>query len=171
VNDDPHADETIESTDADADEVDAADDILLEELRAVVNRFDPVSPEMVATARATFMWRTIDAELAQLTHDSVLDEQPVLTRGVAAAPPTLLTFEAPGLTVEVETISADAGWQLHGQLVPPQAGEIEVRHPAGSTTVPADEMGRFAAHGPHRGPVSLRCRAGDTTVDTDWFLA
>jgi hypothetical protein len=148
---------------------DAEDDILIEELRAAVKRIDPVSPEMMAAARSSFMWRTIDAELAQLAHDSVLDEQPVLTRGVAA--PALLTFEAPDLTVEVETITADAGWRLHGQLVPAQPGEIEIRHPAGITTVTADEMGRFAAAGPHRGPVSLRCRARDATVDTDWFLA
>jgi hypothetical protein len=168
VNDDPTTDNTGDAHDHAHDHDDAHDDILLEELRAAVNRLDPVPPDMVAAARATFMWRTIDAELAQLAHDSVLDEQPVLTRGVTA--PVLLTFEASGLTVEVETTLADGGWRMHGQLVPGQPGQVEIRHPAGLTTVTADEMGRFAANGPHRGPVSLRCRAGDSTVDTDWFL-
>ncbi len=148
---------------------DDEDDILLAELRAAVNRIDPVSSETMAAAQSSFMWRTIDAELAELTHDSVLNEQLVLTRGVAA--PALLTFEASGLTVEIETIAADGGWRLHGQLVPAQPGQIEIRHPGGVTSVAADAMGRFMADGLPSGPVSLRCRAGEAAVDTDWFLA
>ena len=147
----------------------ADDDLLLEELRAAVNRLDPVPPEMLAAARSAFVWRTIDAELAQLAHDSVLDEELVVTRGVAA--PALLTFEAPGLSVEVETISTARGWRLLGQLVPGQPGQVEIRHPDGVTSVMVDDMGRFAAGGPNRGPVSLRCMASEATVDTDWFLA
>ncbi len=147
---------------------DAEDDLLLAELRAAVKRIDPVPVETVAAARSSFMWRTIDAELAQLAHDSVVDE-PALTRGVAA--PALLTFESAGLAVEVEIISADDVWQLHGQLLPAQGGEVEIRHPGGVTSVWADDMGRFTADGLPSGPVSLRCRAGDSAVDTDWFLA
>ena len=144
------------------------DDILLAELRGAVNRIDPVPPEMMAAARSSFIWRTIDAELAQLAHDSVLDDQPALTRGVAA--PALLSFESAGLTVEVETVRDDGGCRLLGQLVPAQAGTVEIRHPGGSTSVAVDDLGRFAADGLPSGPVSLRCRAGDASVDTDWFL-
>lgn len=148
---------------------DAADESLLAELREVVNRVDPVPAESVAAARAGFVWRTIDAELAQLTHDSVLDaDRMALVRGVGA--PDLVTFEAPGLTVEVETVAAAGGLRLLGQLVPAQAGRVEIRHAGGSTEVEADDMGRFAADGLPPGPVSLRCRAGALTVDTDWFL-
>jgi hypothetical protein len=156
-------DSTNQTTDADEDEV------LLAELRAVVNRVDPVPAEMLAAARSSFMWRTIDAELAQLAHDSVVDEQSALVRGVAA--PALLTFEASELTVEVETVSAQGGWQLHGQLVPAQPGLVEIRQPDGVTSVAADDMGRFTADGLRPGPLSLRCRAGDAAVATDWFLA
>ncbi|HVF13399.1 MAG TPA: hypothetical protein VM942_02300 [Acidimicrobiales bacterium] len=148
---------------------DAEDEILLQELREVVNRIDPVPPETIAAARSSFMWRTIDAELAQLAHDSVLDGELALTRGVVA--PALLTFESSGLTVEIETLSADDGWTLHGQLVPAQPGLVEIRHPGGVTSVAADDMGRFAADGLQSGPVSLRCRAGESAVATDWFLA
>jgi len=151
------------------DATDAEDDVLLAELRAAVNRIDPVPPETMAAARSSFVWHTIDAELARLAHDSVLDDQLTLTRGVVA--PALLTFETPGLTVEIETISTDGGWQLHGQLVPAQPGQVEIRHPGGATSVVADDMGRFTADGLPPGPVSLRCRAGDAAVDTDWFLA
>jgi len=159
----------------DRDLGDLADDALLDELRGVVGRADPVPPEMLAAARAGFIWRTIDAELAQLTSDSVLDaDRMASVRGVAA--PVLLTFEAEGLTVEVE-VEAEAALgpdrlRLLGQLVPGQRARVEIRHPGGTTTVDADDLGRFAATGVAPGPVSLRCRtaAGDLDVGTDWFL-
>jgi hypothetical protein len=159
---------TITPTDHLADGDTGDDDFLLGELRRAVNRLDPVPPEMVAAARSSFMWRTIDAELAELAHDSVLDDEAALVRGVAA--PSLLTFSAAGLTVEVETLPADDGCRLLGQLVPAGSGQVEIRHPGGSTSVEIDDLGRFAANGLPCGPVSLRCRAGSSSVDTDWFL-
>ncbi len=155
-------DSTTPTTDAD-------DDFLLQELRSAINRIDPVPPEMLAAARSSFIWHTIDAELAQLAHDSVVDEQPALVRGRAA--PALLTFEASGLTVEIESIPGEGDWRLLGQLMPAQAGRIEIRHPQGTTLVAADDMGRFTADCLPPGPVSLRCEAGEAAVDTDWFIA
>jgi hypothetical protein len=46
---------------------------LLEELRRIASFVEPVPPETVAAARAAFAWRTIDAELAALVHDSLVD--------------------------------------------------------------------------------------------------
>jgi hypothetical protein len=166
----PTDDRTIAPDGSDADAGDAQDDVLLAELRELVSRVDPLSPDMVAAARASFAWRTIDAELAQLAHDTVVDaDRMALVRG--AGVPELRTFEAPGLTVEVETVAVAGGVRLLGQLVPAQPGQVEIRHPGGTVTVDADEMGRFAAEGLPPGPVSLRCGAGATAVDTDWFLA
>ncbi|MEA2826361.1 MAG: hypothetical protein QOG43_800 [Actinomycetota bacterium] len=147
------------------------DDDLLQELRTIVGRIDPTPPELVAAARSGFIWRTIDAELAQLTSDSVLDaDRMAAVRGVAA--PELLTFESAGLTVEVETAAGPDGVRLLGQLVPARAGSVEVRHGGGSVTVDVDDMGRFTAAGLEPGPVSLSCRTvvGGLRVDTDWFL-
>jgi hypothetical protein len=150
---------------------DLGEEGLLRELRAIVSRIDPTPPEMVAAAKSGFIWRTLDAELAQLTSDSVLDaDRMAAVRGVAA--PELLTFEAAGLTVEVETAAGPDGVRLLGQLVPPQAGSVEVRHTGGTVTVDADDMGRFTAAGLQAGPVSLSCRtaADGLHVATDWFL-
>ena len=62
--------------------------------------------------------------------------------------------------------------QLVGQLVPPQAAEIEVRHAAGTTTIQADQLGRFHADAIGSGPVSLRCRLAAAPpgppVVTEW---
>lgn len=162
----------LDESPSDESPLDDSDDELLQELRAIVSRIDPTPPEMVAAAKSGFIWRTIDAELAQLTSDSVLDaDRMAAVRGVA--PPELLTFESAGLTVEVETATGPDGVRLLGQLVPAQPGSVEVRHEGGTVTVDVDDMGRFTAAGLEPGPVSLRCRtaAGGLHVDTDWFLA
>ncbi len=141
----------------------------------MLGRVDPVPVEMVAAARATFIWHTIDAELAQLTCDSVLDTDRMagVRGGSTAVGPQLLTFSAEGLTVEIEATTGPGGLRLLGQLVPPQPGQVEVCHPGGTTTVDVDALGRFAADGLAPGPVSLRCRPaqGGPAVGTDWFLA
>ena len=91
--------------------------------------------------------------------------------GPGAATPTFLTFEAPTLAVELEVLDTGTGRRLLGQLVPPVAGQVEVRHGGGVTAAAADEMGRFSVTAVTAGPVSLRCVAGDTVIETDWFLA
>lgn len=145
------------------------DDELLAELRTLAALHDPVPPEAIAAARSAIAWRTMDAELAELTGDLVSDDQLAGVRSSRA--PKLLTFEAPSLTVEVEVLETATARRLLGQLVPPTAGEVEVRHGAGTTTVTVDEVGRFTADGVAPGPVSLRCTAGARVVQTDWFLA
>jgi hypothetical protein len=144
---------------------------LLARLRAAAAEVDPVPADSVLAARSAFAWRTLDAELAELTADSVVDDdRTALVRSVDT--PTLLTFDAPGLTVEVEVVVASGRRRLLGQLVPPEPGWVEVRHRCGRLEVPADEVGRFTADDLAPGPVSLRCQAATGRwVETDWFLA
>lgn len=142
---------------------------LLAEIRGLAALIDPVPPEAIAAARSAFAWRTMDAELAELTADSAVDERLAGVRG--AGTPTMLTFDAPGLTVEVELQEVGGHRRLMGQLVPPGPGLVEVRHRAGAATVPVDEVGRFSADDVAAGPVSLRCSSGAQIVETDWFLA
>jgi hypothetical protein len=148
-----------------------ADEALLVELRAAAGRLDPVPADAVMAARSALAYRTLDAELASLTADSAVDDDRLaLVRSVAT--PTLLTFDGPGLTVEVEVLVDGRRRRLLGQLVPAGEGEVEVRHRGGRSRVAADEVGRFIADDLPPGPVSLRCRAvGGRWVETDWFLA
>jgi hypothetical protein len=153
----------------------ADDDALLAQLRHVVGRLDPVPEAVQIAARAAIEWRTLDAELAALVHDSAVEAAALAIRGAATAP-RALTFEAGDLTIEVEADVVDeAGAMcLVGQLLPPQAADVAVRHGDEVIAVRADERGRFVAHGVARGPVSLRCRLDDQTgtsrlVETAWL--
>lgn len=142
---------------------------LLAELRLLASRHDPVPQSAIAAARSAIAWRTLDAELAELTADSSTGVEPAGVR--ATTDERMLTFRSAGLTLEVEVIDAAGRRRILGQLVPATPARIDVRHPGGTATVEADAVGRFSAGGIVPGPVSLRCVAGDLAVETDWFLA
>ena len=150
------------------------DAALLQELRAAAERMDPAPARLEQAAKDSFTWRTIDAELAELAElafDSGADQaQAAMVRGQSE--PRLLSFEASGLTIEVEvTETGPRRRRLVGQLVPPAPALVQVRHPGGTLDVDADDVGRFAAAGLEAGPVQLRCRplAGAAPpVATEW---
>ncbi len=146
------------------------DERLLRELRQAASRLDPAPGAVVAAAQASFTWRTIDAELAELTFDSAVDDTTTVRGG---AGPRLLAFEAPGVSVEVEVSAVGSRRRLVGQLAPPQSARIELRHPEGTLTVESDRLGRFAVDDAAAGPASLRCHLlgtpASSPVVTDWI--
>ena len=148
---------------------DAEDDRLLLELRALAIEDDPVPLEALAAARSAIAWRTMDAELAELTADTSVEPQLAGVRSADA--PTLLSFDGPTITVEVEIIQGAGSRRILGQLVPAAPATVEIRHRGGRSEATADEIGRFSASGIAPGPVSLRCEVGEQVVETDWFLA
>src|SRR4028119_2074881 len=79
---------------------DARDLALLDELRALAGRADPVPPAAILAARSAIAWRTIDAELAELTYDSVLDDSLAAVR--TSETTRLVTFEAGDAQIEVQ---------------------------------------------------------------------
>lgn len=139
------------------------DDELLARLDELLSARTEPPPGVVDAAVELFTWRTVDAELAALTADSLLDEQPAGVR--AAAQPRILTFEAGALTIEVEVDAGPGGRRLLGQLVPAQTAELELRGDGAPVTGTADEMGRFVLPlGPTRQRIALRCRLADDTL-------
>jgi hypothetical protein len=150
-------------------ELDPDDDVLMDELRTLAAADDPTPPNVLAAARGSYTWRTIDAELAGLVYDSVLDAE-----GLAAVRSAdtvrLLTFETAGLAIELEVTAVAGSRRLLGQLVPPGRGFVELRHAGGVLELEADEVGRFSADAVEPGPVSLRCRReGErSVVETEW---
>jgi hypothetical protein len=143
------------------------DDALLAELSDVLaGRMGSPPPEVVAGAKALFTWRTVDAELAVLTYDSLLDAEPAGVRA-DADPPRVLTFEARGLTVELEVESEARGRRLSGQLVPAGPAAVEVRTDGAVHRAEADAFGRFAVRLPEReGRVEVRVRRSPDGVVT-----
>jgi len=130
-------------------------------------------PAMVTElAKQSFGLRTVDAELATLTADSqIVGTAAAVRRGAQVDVPRLLTFETPGLLVELEIGGSARRHRILGELVPTGPAMIEVRQPGalGPRAVTADEDGRFVVDGLLPGPFSLTCRRdGRSPVTTEW---
>jgi hypothetical protein len=144
---------------------------LEEELRQAAARFDPVPGELLRAADEAYTWRTIDAELAELAYDSLVDQDEI---SLVLGPPErrLLSFQAGRLTIDLEITRTGSARGLVGQLVPPRPATVEIRVGGTSIAVDADELGRFRAGPVSAGPMSLRCSVGPaepgTAVVTDW---
>lgn len=152
------------------------DDELMTELCRLATRLDPPPPHLYDAARAAFAWRRVDRELAvlaELTSDSA--DEPGLAGVRSHGTARLLTFDAGSVSVEVEVAGTPRAGRLRliGQIVPPQPGDVTVRHADGELTVDADELGRFRTDEVTAGPTSLRCRlhSGESAeeVVTEWL--
>ncbi|NGO07152.1 hypothetical protein G5C60_05690 [Streptomyces sp. HC44] len=156
----------MEDFDAESFEA-SADDALEESLRQAAAILDPVPAElrdMAVEAYALHSLRELDAELAELTFDSLVDAIPVRGADVAR----MLTFSTAALTVDVEV----TGRGMMGQVLPPQPARIEVLGGSpmpSATTVTADEMGRFVCDLLLTGPFALRLRTDEEVVVTEWL--
>jgi hypothetical protein len=152
-------------------DLDPAELELLAQVREMLDETDPVPEFLLDAARATYTWRTIDAELAELTGDSLLEGAAVRS----SRAPRLLTFTAAAATLVVEVAEhpggASLGRRLLGQILSPRPADVEVRHAEGTLSVTADEFGRFRAEAVPPGPISLACRFGDAAqpqLVTSW---
>jgi hypothetical protein len=145
---------------------DPDDDALVADLRRMLGAADPVPEHVRIAARVAIEWRTLEAELATLIHDSNVDEPVLAVRGDAG--PRSLTFEAPELTIEIEAEIQSAGTagsiRIAGQLVPPQPAQIAVHNGDALVSIRADDRGRFSAAGLAPGTLSLRCRLADARL-------
>ena len=144
----------------------ADDDTLLAAVKQALHDADDVPASFVATGKGSYAWHNIDAELAALTYDSALDELAGATTRAEPAVLRSLTFDARDLTIEVEII-ADA---LHGQLVPPQSGDVELRQADGRVTrTTMNDVGYFTVSPLPSGTFRIHCRdESGRAVLTDW---
>jgi hypothetical protein len=148
---------------------DEPDDQLTDELRRLASRLDPVPPRLLDAAAGAFAWRDIDAELAELVFDSLLDtDEASLVRG--APERRLVSFAGGGLTIDVEVSSAGPERTVIGQIVPPQRGVVDIRRRQETVSIEVDKLGRFQSGPLPPGPLSLRLRPADgAPVVTDWL--
>ena len=145
------------------------DDQLLAALREAFRSARRVPAEFTATAKATFAWRDIDAELATLTWDSVLVGTEAELAGQRAESASLrsLTFTCGELTLEIEVTES----ALLGQLVPPGPGRIEARTIDGDVIAAViNQVGGFTICPFPRGPFRLFCHTmSGANVLTSWL--
>jgi hypothetical protein len=151
------------------DAAEAVREATFRRLHALILERDLVPEDVLASARSSFVLRSVDDELASLVYDSKIDDQ--LLAGVRSGSRSVrqLTFAARALVLEIE-ISEDG--HLVGQVVPPQAVVIELRHRSGTIPVKTDELGWFQVPAIPDGPVSFRCRpvrSSEESVATSWI--
>ncbi|WP_031112931.1 hypothetical protein [Streptomyces sp. NRRL WC-3641] len=160
---DDRDDEVFGDEDWGDEEFDAG--LLEEELRQAAAVLDPVPAELQQIAVDAYALHDLDARVAELTFDSLVDAIPV--RGVTDVP-RMLTFRAGEVTVDVE-VTEDG---LMGQVLPPQPARIEVLGgPRPGSPLTADDLGRFTGDVPPAGPFALRLRTGGDVVVTEWLRA
>lgn len=148
---------------------DDVDEATLASLHDALARVDGVPEQVRQAAIGAFAWRTIDADLAELTYDSLLDDRPL--EGVRGdSGPRLVTFEGAELVIEVEVAELGRRRRLVGQLVPPTPARVLVHHAGATSSTEADDLGRFAVDGVHAGPVRISCErvTQGRRVDTGW---
>jgi len=142
------------------------DDRLLAALGEALKARQMVPDEFVQFGKDAFAWRNVDAELAQLSYDSLLETG--RSAGVRSERASIraMAFTAARMSIELE-VTPDA---LIGQVLPPQEGTIEAHSQHGTTTaVPIDRIGCFVIEPIPSGPFRLHCRLSDgADVLTGW---
>lgn len=146
-----------------------SDDELMAALEAAVAEGDAVPQRRRDAARAAFTWRSVDAELAELLHDSALDAGAAVRSGAGtgAAEPRSLSFGSSGLALELEV----DGGVVMGQVVPPARATVHVQAAGGvEVTVEVDPSGFFRVEGVEPGPTRFVARAADWTLTSPWVV-
>jgi len=139
---------------------------LLGELRALHDLLDPLPEAVAEAARAAFLWRDVDAELAELRSD----RQAVELGMRSTADSRLLAFTGSRGGAEVEVLEVSGRRRLIGQLLPICSAVVTatVRDTSFETT--ADTVGCFRFDDLPDGPARLRWIGPAGPVVTSWVV-
>jgi hypothetical protein len=148
------------------------DDELMAELAAAVaeSADDEVTARRRSAARAAFTWRTVDAELAELLHDSALDAgAAVRSSGRADSAPRSLSFIRGAVTIEIEV----TGSSLLGEVIDDDASDepaaVSLQRPdAEDRVADTDASGFFRFDDVAPGPVRFVVARSGWSLTTPW---
>lgn len=149
-------------------------EMLLARYAALVDRLDPVPPEVELAAQTVFTARDFELELAELLSDSLLDSEEHAALVRAGDAPRELSYRSPDLRVEVQVTARGPGRvDLRIQLVPPGPAEIVVENREHDTREvgEADWTGSFVLFDQRPGSTRVSCTPIDDErrgVRTEW---
>jgi hypothetical protein len=119
--------------------LDDQDLALLNELRVLYERLDPVPAGLVEQVHFAVALESFDIEILRPRSDPQLA---LATRGEEQS--RTITFDAESLTIMISISSTDSDRvRIDGWLAPPAPRQIELRQATGSLTTTADDQGRF----------------------------
>lgn len=145
------------------------DDELMAELAAAVaeSADDQVTERRRSAARTAFTWRTVDAELAELLHDSALDAGAAVRSSGDA--PRSLSFIRGAVTIEIEV----TGSSLLGEVIDDDGGDepatVSLQRPdADDRVTETDASGFFRFDDVAPGPVRFVVARAGWSLTTPW---
>lgn len=143
------------------------DNEIIEILRRGLHQGDPVPSTVSEFADALFTWRDIDAELAELTFDSVDETTPAGVRSTSTA--RMISFEVGRWTIDLEFNPATG--LLMGSVSPESPLTVELHSRGAHFAVDLDDSGHFEFEGVDAGPASLVFRfEGGEMIKTSWIV-
>ena len=144
-----------------------SDDALGAALTSLFATADPVPAHLRAAASMALGWRDIDAELAELTGDSLVNAGRATVRGAA---PRLLSFATGDITIDLEITEDGDTVRLLGQIAPPQSTDVAIEFAGGRHTGRTDEIGRFQFDDLPSGWLRVVVASGESgTSHTEWM--
>ena len=149
----------------------ADDERLIAQLSAIAREVDPPPPMVYELGHQMYGFYRIDDELAELVVDSRLDSHAVRA---AASDIRLLSFEGPGVTIEIEVTREGTTHSILGQFTwaefGPVGGRVFLETPSGPTQSSViDSHGRFEFTGTSDSLARFRVEtAGGPSLTTAW---
>jgi hypothetical protein len=155
-------------------EHDDPDEPLVAELRDLFAQADPVPSLVTKVAKASLGWRRLDADLAELLSDSVLEAGSLAGARGGGAPVRSVSFSASAKTIDLEIHIDGQHRILLGQITPPSRAriDIETAENATVTSVESDDLGRFRAQFSAAGRIRLVIDDGpdsSSKIETSWI--
>ena len=147
------------------------DDELLADLRRVASAVDGPPARVLEAARAAFLTRDADGELALLIGDSrsAVGFETVRAGPAPAQGHWLLSFAGGGVQVDMEVAEHAGRISLVGQFIGASGDDYVLETPGGRRPMEVDDLGRFIVDGLAHGPIRLRCCSADgTPITTVW---
>lgn len=145
----------------------ASESELIAALRQGLSESDPVPSDVSKFAKASYTWRSIDAELAELEYDSAEETLPSGVRSSATA--RMISFQVGQWMLDIEY--DESSGRLIGAISPGTAYAIDLHSPGALFTTESDEDGRFTAEGISAGPLSMVLRFHDGgVIKTQWIV-